>query len=253
MRVTGLTKPDRNGEYFIDRNGRYFECILDYYRTGQVFVPSSVPVAAIREEISFFQLPVDERQLIVHGEMWGDRIGKVAMNRALENGKNALDKLMQHITTALNSAAEHGCWRATLDICRTTAYVRTSGGIIKKEARASISSLASFYPPGTEEPAENPEIPTSSPQWHYNLIDASITRWLCNTDNRRLLESHLIKENLRFTFKRELSFFVLTFHLFDLPRIHSSMANHIVSPLSSPSLLASSGNLSHPTATDAVH
>jgi hypothetical protein len=253
MRVTGLTKPDRHGEYFIDRNGRYFECILDFYRTGQIFVPTSIPVMGIREEISFFQLPVDERQLLVQGEMWGDRIGKIALTRALDNGRPVLDKLMEHITNALNVAADRGCWRTTIDICRTTAYVRTSGGIVKRDARASVSSLASFYPPGTDDPTETPDIPTSSPQWHYNLIDAAITRWLCNTDNRRLLEAHLVKENLRFTFKRELSFFVLSFHLFDLPRMQSA-ASFSAAPSTPPtSTLSSSAHLLPTGATDTQH
>jgi hypothetical protein len=250
MRVTGLTKPDRFGEYFIDRNGRYFECILDFYRTGQIFVPSSIPDHAIREEISFFQLPADERQILVQGEMWGDRIGKIAFSKALDNGRSILDKLMEHITNALNAAADRGCWRTTIDICRTTAYVRTSGGIIKRDARASVSSLASFYPPGTEEQADAQEIPTSAPQWHYNLIDSAITKWLCNTDNRRLLESHLIKENLRFTVKRELSFFVLSFHLFDLPRLHTNAST--TSPPSSSST-SSSAHLLPPSTTELPH
>src|SRR5690606_26207901 len=122
--------------YFIDRNGRYFESILDFYRTAQIFIPSSIPTFRIREEISSLQLPVDERQILVQGEMWGDRVGKIALSRALDNGRQVLDKLMEHITNALNTAADRGCWRTTIDICRTTAYVRTSGGIVKRDPRA---------------------------------------------------------------------------------------------------------------------
>lgn len=254
MRITGLTKADRFGEYFIDRNGRYFECVLDFYRTGQIFVPSSIPVMAIREEIAFFQLPVDERQILVQGEMWGDRIAKIAMSRALDNGKSVLDKLMEHITNALNAAADRGCWRTTIDICRTTAYVRTSGGIVKKDARTSVASLASFYSPGSneEQGSDSTDIPASAPQWHYNLIDGTITKWLCNNDNRRLLEAHLVKENLRFTFKRELSFFVLSFHLFDLPRMQSAASG--TTPSSPPSSsLSSSAHLLPPTNSEITH
>lgn len=240
LAANGLTKPDSRGEYFIDRNGRYFECILDFYRTGQVYVPSSVHSMGIREEISFFQLPVDERQFLVAGETWGDRIGKIAMNRALENGRPVLDKVMEHLQNAINAAAERGCWRLTLDICRTTAYVRTSGGVVRRDARLvstpSINTSISSSPPqmsfaaaaAAEEALhpnqvvsslESQDIPTCAPQWHSNLIDASVTKWLGNNDNRRLLEAHLIKEGFKFTFKRELSFFVLSIHLFDLPRI----------------------------------
>lgn len=240
LAANGLTKPDLKGEYFIDRNGRYFECILDFYRTGQVCVPPSVHPMGVREEISFFQLPVDERQFLVDGETWGDRLGKIALNRALENAKPVLDKIMEHLQNAVNAAAERGCWRMTLDVCRTTAYVRTSGGVVRRDARpastASINASLSSSPPQTSFSAaatadgslhpnqvvssqESQDIPTCAPQWHSNLIDAAVTKWLGNNDNRRLLEAHLIKEGFKFTLKRELSFFVLSIHLFDLPRI----------------------------------
>jgi hypothetical protein len=243
LRSGGLTKIDQAGEYFIDRNGRYFECILDFYRCGQVFVPSTVPVAAIREEISFFQLPVDERQLIVHGEMWGDRIAKIAISRAMDNGRPALEKIMEHVTNALNAAADKGCWRTTIDICRTTAYVRTSGGIVKKDPRLSLASMASLPPLGSDDTTETHEAKASAPEWHYNVVDAAITKWLGNTDNRRLLESHLLRENFKFSFKRELSFFVLTFHLFDLPQFASGMASLVSSSTHNHSPLSSSSHV----------
>lgn len=240
LAANGLTKADAKGEYFIDRNGRYFECILDFYRTAQVCVPPLMHAAGIREEISFFQLPVDERQFLVPGETWGDRVGKIAMNRALENAKPVLDKIMEHLQNAVNAAADRGCWRLTLDVCRTTAYVRTSGGVVKRDARlvstSSFNTSVSSSPPQVSFAAaaaaeeglhpnqvvsslESQDIPTCAPQWHSNLIDAGVTKWLCNNDNRRLLEAHLIKEGFKFTLKRELSFFVLSIHLFDLPRI----------------------------------
>lgn len=222
MGTHGLTKPDGAGEYFVDRNGRYFECILDFYRSGQIIVPASIPILAIREEISFFQLPVDERQVMVQGEMWADRIAKIALGRALDNARPILDRLMEHITTALNAAADRGCWKTTIDVCSTKAYVRTSGGIVKKEVRGSITMASPLWSQGASEDIQEPtEAPTSAPQWHYNLIDGSVARWLANNDNRRLLETHLAKENFRFTLKRELSFFVLCFHLFDLPQIQT--------------------------------
>lgn len=235
MGTFGMTQADEAGEYFIDRNGRYFECILDFYRCGQVYVPSSIPLSAIRDEINFFQLPVDERQLLIQGEKWGDRIAKIALGRALDNARPLLDKLMEHITTALNAAADRGCWRTTIDICSTKAYVRTSGGLVKKEPRGSVTlhTSGSFSQYSSDE-SDHQEAPISAPQWHYNLIDAAITRWLGNADNRRLLETHLVKENLRFTLKRELSFFVLSFHLFDLPQMHTLISSAAAAAASSP-------------------
>lgn len=36
-----------SGAYFIDRNGRYFEFILDFLRTGIVLVPSEIPLEGV--------------------------------------------------------------------------------------------------------------------------------------------------------------------------------------------------------------
>eukprot|EP01122_Echinamoeba_exundans_P011580 TRINITY_DN4653_c0_g1_i1.p1 TRINITY_DN4653_c0_g1~~TRINITY_DN4653_c0_g1_i1.p1 ORF type:complete len:110 (-),score=7.53 TRINITY_DN4653_c0_g1_i1:193-501(-) len=41
---------DNFGNYFVDRNGRYFEYILDYLRTGQLYVPPAIPQALIQFE-----------------------------------------------------------------------------------------------------------------------------------------------------------------------------------------------------------
>lgn len=271
MRQGGLTKADAKGEYFIDRNGRFFECILDFYRTGQVYVPATIEALSIREEISFFQLPVDERQFMVVGERWADRLGKIAMTRALENAKPMLDKIMEHLTNALNAAAERGCWRMTLDICRTTAYVRTSGGVVKRVATGSSNHPSMSSSPPQVSPAslaangeglhpnqlsgsspEIQEIPSCAPQWHSNLIDAPVSKWLANNDNRRLFESYLLKEGFKFTFKRELSFFVLSVHLFDLPRLLNTAAGSFLQ--SSVSTSFGTNNSPHSTsATDSAH
>jgi hypothetical protein len=57
--------------YEIDRNGRYFECILDFYRTGVVVIANDLPRAAIREEIRYFGLPATEDSIFEHDAMWG--------------------------------------------------------------------------------------------------------------------------------------------------------------------------------------
>ena len=110
---------------------------------------------------------------------------------------------------------------------------------MKKDTRLSVSSMATLYGSSAEDAQEHQESKASAPEWHYNVVDAAISKWLGNTDNRRLLESHLLRENFKFSFKRELSFFVLAFHLFDLPQLTTGLAslgsglNH--SPLSSSS------------------
>jgi hypothetical protein len=54
-----LLVKDDNGEYFIDRNGKAFEAILDWYRTGQLLVPPSCTPEMIQRELDYFQIPIE--------------------------------------------------------------------------------------------------------------------------------------------------------------------------------------------------
>lgn len=49
---------DQNKEYFIDRNGRYFEPILEFYRTGDLLVPPTLSAEIVQKEVDYFQLSV---------------------------------------------------------------------------------------------------------------------------------------------------------------------------------------------------
>jgi len=46
----------RDGAYFIDRDPKYFRIILNYLRSGQLILESSVPIEAIKTEASYFGL-----------------------------------------------------------------------------------------------------------------------------------------------------------------------------------------------------
>ncbi|ELR24748.1 K+ channel tetramerization subfamily protein [Acanthamoeba castellanii str. Neff] len=45
---------DDQGAYFIDREGRYFEPILNYMRTGELLIPPSMPKSAVLAEADFY-------------------------------------------------------------------------------------------------------------------------------------------------------------------------------------------------------
>ena len=55
---------DADGAYFIDRNGRLFEPLLDYLRTGKLFILPGMSRAAVLEEATFYSIELPE------SEMW---------------------------------------------------------------------------------------------------------------------------------------------------------------------------------------
>ncbi|KAJ3123489.1 hypothetical protein HK098_001877 [Nowakowskiella sp. JEL0407] len=56
-RNSQILKPDPiTGEYFFDRNGRTFEIVLDYCRTGKLTIPQGVSLDSVREEMDFWQI-----------------------------------------------------------------------------------------------------------------------------------------------------------------------------------------------------
>eukprot|EP01133_Synstelium_polycarpum_P013834 gene13834-16311_t len=57
-----LRKPDKKGEYFFDRNGRFFEVVLNFYRTGKLVIPSEIPQELIKEELRYFKLSYDDEE-----------------------------------------------------------------------------------------------------------------------------------------------------------------------------------------------
>eukprot|EP01114_Cavostelium_apophysatum_P016449 TRINITY_DN4683_c0_g1_i1.p1 TRINITY_DN4683_c0_g1~~TRINITY_DN4683_c0_g1_i1.p1 ORF type:complete len:239 (-),score=13.26 TRINITY_DN4683_c0_g1_i1:65-781(-) len=55
---------DEHGAYFIDRNGRYFQPLLDYLRTGKLIISKDLNKELVLEEAKFFciKLPQDSRE-----------------------------------------------------------------------------------------------------------------------------------------------------------------------------------------------
>ncbi|KYR00619.1 hypothetical protein DLAC_02643 [Tieghemostelium lacteum] len=55
-----LRRPDKKGEYFFDRNGKYFTSILEFYRTGKLVIPSDVPSEVFHEELKYFKIEFED-------------------------------------------------------------------------------------------------------------------------------------------------------------------------------------------------
>eukprot|EP01100_Stratorugosa_tubuloviscum_P003768 TRINITY_DN1910_c0_g2_i1.p1 TRINITY_DN1910_c0_g2~~TRINITY_DN1910_c0_g2_i1.p1 ORF type:complete len:346 (+),score=144.66 TRINITY_DN1910_c0_g2_i1:81-1118(+) len=55
---------DDKGNYFIDRNGRYFEPLLDFLRTGQLIVPKELSIEMVRREAEFYCIDISTRSFV---------------------------------------------------------------------------------------------------------------------------------------------------------------------------------------------
>lgn len=49
---------DEKGRYFIDRDGKLFEPILSYLRTGMLEIPAHISEEAVRREADFYLIPL---------------------------------------------------------------------------------------------------------------------------------------------------------------------------------------------------
>lgn len=90
---------------FIDRDGERFRYILDWYRDGQITVPRTIPVSALRNDALFFGLPDDV--VIEETQSFGDYVslfhGTVTRFQSLRiallemNQKNVADGIVVDI------------------------------------------------------------------------------------------------------------------------------------------------------------
>eukprot|EP01126_Amoeba_proteus_P030870 TRINITY_DN30411_c0_g1_i1.p1 TRINITY_DN30411_c0_g1~~TRINITY_DN30411_c0_g1_i1.p1 ORF type:complete len:311 (-),score=93.98 TRINITY_DN30411_c0_g1_i1:442-1374(-) len=52
------SQKDETGAYFIDRNGQYFEPILNFLRYGQLIVPTGLKLLSVLQEANFYSIDV---------------------------------------------------------------------------------------------------------------------------------------------------------------------------------------------------
>jgi len=60
MLANGQWKPDEDGTYFIDRNPKYFDILLDYMRTGEISLEKldEEGLKKIQRDAEYFQIPL---------------------------------------------------------------------------------------------------------------------------------------------------------------------------------------------------
>ena len=112
-----MRRADSSGEYFFDRDPTVFSAILAFYRTGKVFIPPNVNEELLKEEFTYFQIPVKEEP---HCEVFswgrgeygqlghGDR-SSVMIPRAVETltGKQVLQVSLGTSHSACLTAGQH--------------------------------------------------------------------------------------------------------------------------------------------------
>ena len=65
---------DKKGYYFIDRDGEYFRPILDYLRTGQLYIPNNLEEERVHKEAQYYSINLPTRKYILSNKVRNDGI-----------------------------------------------------------------------------------------------------------------------------------------------------------------------------------
>eukprot|EP00501_MAST-03F_sp_TOSAG23-6_P001348 GSMAST32.ASY1.ANO1.1397.1 assembled CDS len=68
-RNRAILKPDVNGEFFFDRDPKAFSAVLNFHRTGKIFIPPGVNADLVKEELVYFHVMDSEEQTCLY--TWG--------------------------------------------------------------------------------------------------------------------------------------------------------------------------------------
>lgn len=105
---------DNDGCIFIDRNGRFFEPLLDFLRTGKWRWPDGISRPALVEEASFYGIQIDE--------MFEERIKEIAHETLKDTLYRRFSTQKMHRVEALVLAKLEWCARNG-EQCRTAWFM----------------------------------------------------------------------------------------------------------------------------------
>jgi len=95
--------------FFIDRDGKYFETILEYLRTGDVVIPDGLAVSSVVREAEFygvsFPLSEDSPQLLFINDDWLSQKRNEQLSHHLCQGS---DELLTAVMSDFKQCAVHG-------------------------------------------------------------------------------------------------------------------------------------------------
>jgi len=101
------TLKDDNGAYFIDRNGRYFEPILDYLRHGNVTLQPNMQLDVLLEEANFYLIDLVPGFCKINEGLYTSQNWILFLERDLEHPwLFGITGVLQERITRTNSAQE---------------------------------------------------------------------------------------------------------------------------------------------------
>jgi hypothetical protein len=105
---------DEKGAVWVDREGSYFGVILEYLRTGELFVPPTVPLIGVRREAEFYgiEIPtlaesVERASLSYIDDAWLQRRYLLA---SVDAHRPLVDAVVDVVLARFRWCAEHRVW-----------------------------------------------------------------------------------------------------------------------------------------------
>jgi len=130
-------KPDKNGAYFVDRNGDAFESVLEFLRTGKLLHQSKkVSAAVIKEELRFWRITPTLGEFIDPAPQatLADRIRRQTLDAMYREGRIYIDIFMRLLSQELETASSYGKSQVYLlmgDPSSANKTTRTRTSVIK--------------------------------------------------------------------------------------------------------------------------
>jgi len=103
-----LAKMGGDGSYFFDRSPVCFEAILNVYRTGRLFLPTSVTTEAFAEELDYWNLPRRLLRREPKGKSLAEKLAKRSLKIVKKQVGPVLEKLHKYVVESVSEAARSG-------------------------------------------------------------------------------------------------------------------------------------------------
>jgi WD40 repeat protein len=130
---------DDEGAYFIDREGRYFEPILNFMRTGELIIPKSMSKEAVLHEADFYCVtPVVTALLLQESDACGGKLFN-SMLKGADSQVVSLASMENHLLATFQDGSMMGwCWNVE------DGWTLEFSGNFRDHSQHSIEKVALF-------------------------------------------------------------------------------------------------------------